>query len=122
MAKDLKDQFTTVSGVPIDRLYTPESITDFNYDRDLADPGQPPYTRGIYPTMYRSRRWTMRQFSGFGTAEDTNARGHDASEHDQPDQRASADPPHIRIIFVAGGRPEARGTRRAASRGNSAWV
>jgi methylmalonyl-CoA mutase N-terminal domain/subunit len=83
MAKDLKDQFTTVSGVPIDRLYTPESITDFNYDRDLADPGQPPYTRGIYPTMYRSRHWTMRQFSGFGTAEDTNARFHYLLKHGQ---------------------------------------
>src|ERR1700733_647996 len=75
MAKDVKERtFTTVSGVPIDRLYTPESIPDFDYEHDLADPGEPPYTRGIYSTMYRSRPWTMRQFSGFGTAEDTNSR------------------------------------------------
>jgi len=75
MAKDVKERpFTTVSGVPIDRLYTADSITDFDYEHDLADPGDAPYTRGIYSTMYRSRPWTMRQFSGFGTAEDTNAR------------------------------------------------
>src|SRR5262245_23067089 len=83
MAKDLRERFTTVSGVPIDRLYTSESITDFSYDLDLADPGEPPYTRGIYSTMYRSRHWTMRQFSGFGTAADTNARFHYLLKHGQ---------------------------------------
>jgi methylmalonyl-CoA mutase N-terminal domain/subunit len=75
MAKDVTDRpFTTVSGVPIERLYTDDSIRDLDYEKDLADPGNPPYTRGIYPSMYRSRRWTMRQFSGFGTAADTNER------------------------------------------------
>jgi methylmalonyl-CoA mutase N-terminal domain/subunit len=75
MAKGVTERlFTTVSGVPVERLYTPESIPDFDYERDLGDPGEPPYTRGIYPTMYRGRLWTMRQFSGFGTAADTNER------------------------------------------------
>src|SRR5581483_8533988 len=77
MAKDVTDRpFTTVSGVPIERLYTPDDVRDLDYTRDLGDPGEPPYTRGIYPTMYRGRLWTMRQFSGFGTAADTNARFH----------------------------------------------
>jgi methylmalonyl-CoA mutase N-terminal domain/subunit len=77
MAKDVTDRpFTTVSGVPIERLYTEEQIRDLDYEKDLGDPGEPPYTRGIYPTMYRGRLWTMRQFSGFGTAADTNKRFH----------------------------------------------
>src|SRR5215467_11986346 len=77
MAKDVTDRpFTTVSGVPIERLYTEEQIRDLDYAKDLGDPGEPPYTRGIYPTMYRGRLWTMRQFSGFGTAADTNKRFH----------------------------------------------
>jgi methylmalonyl-CoA mutase, N-terminal domain len=67
-------QFTTVSGHPIRRLYTPADLADWNAARDLGDPGAPPYTRGIHPTMYRGRLWTMRQFAGFGTAEDTNSR------------------------------------------------
>src|SRR5881296_3275701 len=93
MAKDVSDptkkaverseSFTTVSGVPVERLYTPEHIRDLNYAEDLGDPGKPPYTRGIYPEMYRSRLWTMRQFSGFGTAADTNARLHYLLNHGQ---------------------------------------
>jgi methylmalonyl-CoA mutase, N-terminal domain len=67
-------QFTTVSGHPIRRLYTPADLANWNAARDLGDPGAPPYTRGIHPTMYRGRLWTMRQFAGFGTAEDTNSR------------------------------------------------
>jgi methylmalonyl-CoA mutase N-terminal domain/subunit len=66
--------FTTVSGRPIAPLYTPEDISDLNYDRDLADPGEFPYTRGIHPTGYHGRLWTMRQFAGFGTPEETNER------------------------------------------------
>src|SRR5688572_22378501 len=66
--------FTTISGRPIEQLYTPESIRSLDYARDLADPGQFPYTRGIHPTGYRGKLWTMRQFAGFGTPEDTNAR------------------------------------------------
>jgi methylmalonyl-CoA mutase N-terminal domain/subunit len=66
--------FTTISGRPINRLYTREDIAALEYDRDLADPGRFPYTRGIHPTGYRGRLWTMRQFAGFGTPEETNAR------------------------------------------------
>jgi methylmalonyl-CoA mutase, N-terminal domain len=67
-------RFTTVSGHPIRRLYTAADLVDWEAQRDLGQPGEPPYTRGIHPTMYRGRLWTMRQFAGFGTAEDTNAR------------------------------------------------
>ncbi len=66
--------FTTVSSYPIRRLYTQADLPDWNPDRDLNFPGQPPYTRGIHSTMYRGKLWTMRQFAGFGTAQDTNAR------------------------------------------------
>src|SRR5881392_4256781 len=84
MAKDVSERvFTTVSGVPIEQLYGPEDIRELDYDKDLGDPGQAPYTRGIYPTMYRGRLWTMRQFSGFGTAEDTNRRYHYLLKHGQ---------------------------------------
>jgi methylmalonyl-CoA mutase N-terminal domain/subunit len=66
--------FTTISGRPIDRLYTPEDLSDFDFVRDLNHPGSFPYTRGIHPTGYRGKLWTMRQFAGFGTPEETNAR------------------------------------------------
>jgi methylmalonyl-CoA mutase N-terminal domain/subunit len=68
--------FTTLSGVPVQRLYTPADLAGFDYSRDLNDPGEYPFTRGIHRTMYRSKVWTMRQFSGFGTPEDTNQRLH----------------------------------------------
>src|SRR5580704_12075331 len=67
-------QFTTLSGVPIEPLYGPEQLAGFDPRRDLAVPGQFPYTRGIHETMYRGRLWTMRQFSGFATPEETNLR------------------------------------------------
>ena len=66
--------FTTVSSYPIRRLYTQADLPDWNPETELGLPGEPPYTRGIHPTMYRGKLWTMRQFAGFGTAEDTNAR------------------------------------------------
>jgi methylmalonyl-CoA mutase N-terminal domain/subunit len=66
--------FTTISGRPIDRLYTPDDLPDFDYRRDLNSPGEFPYTRGIHPTGYRGKLWTMRQFAGFGTPEATNER------------------------------------------------
>lgn len=66
--------FTTISGRPINRLYTAEDIAGLDYAQDLADPGQFPYTRGIHPTGYRGKLWTMRQFAGFGTPEETNER------------------------------------------------
>src|SRR5271168_4116447 len=65
---------TTVSGVPIDALYSPESLNGFDPDADLGYPGQYPFTRGVHASMYRSRLWTMRQFAGFGTARQTNQR------------------------------------------------
>ena len=67
-------QFTTISGHPIRRLYTSADLSNWDADTDLAQPGEPPYTRGIHATMHRGRLWTMRQFAGFGTAEDTNQR------------------------------------------------
>jgi methylmalonyl-CoA mutase, N-terminal domain len=66
--------FTTISGRLIDRLYTPDDLSGFDESRDLATPGTFPYTRGIHPTGYRGRLWTMRQFAGFGTPEETNQR------------------------------------------------
>ncbi|HTP44981.1 MAG TPA: methylmalonyl-CoA mutase family protein [Candidatus Acidoferrum sp.] len=71
---DRNADFTTVSSYPIRRLYTQADLAGWNAERDLSFPGQPPYTRGIHSTMYRGKLWTMRQFAGFGTAEDTNAR------------------------------------------------
>jgi len=68
------EQFTTVSGHPIQRLYTPRNLDAWKPKRDLGAPGEPPYARGIHPAMYRSRLWTMRQFAGFGSAHDTNQR------------------------------------------------
>ncbi|HEY7127232.1 MAG TPA: methylmalonyl-CoA mutase family protein [Ktedonobacterales bacterium] len=69
-----KSDFTTHSGVPIQRLYTPNDTAGLDYERDLGMPGEYPYTRGVQPTMYRARPWTMRMFAGFGTAEETNER------------------------------------------------
>ncbi len=66
--------FTTISGRPIERLYTAEDIEQLDVARDVAGPGEFPYTRGIHPTGYRGKLWTMRQFAGFGTPEETNAR------------------------------------------------
>ncbi len=67
-------EFTTISGQRIERLYTDEDVATLDYGRDLADPGEFPYTRGIHPTGYRGKLWTMRQFAGFGTPEETNRR------------------------------------------------
>jgi methylmalonyl-CoA mutase N-terminal domain/subunit len=67
-------QFTTISGHPIRRLYTPADLPGWDPARELSYPGEPPYTRGIHATMHRGRLWTMRQFAGFGAAEDTNKR------------------------------------------------
>jgi len=67
-------EFYTISEIPVKRIYTPEDIKDMDYMRDLGFPGEYPFTRGIHATMYRGRIWTMRQFSGFGTAEQTNKR------------------------------------------------
>ena len=72
--KERLEKFLTTSSVPIDRVYSPENIADFDYLEKLNFPGQYPFTRGVQPTMHRGRFWTMRQFAGFGTAEETNQR------------------------------------------------
>ena len=69
-----RERFESTSGVEVERLYTPEDTAGLDYDRDLGYPGEFPFTRGIQPTMYRGRFWTMRQYAGFGTAEETNER------------------------------------------------
>ncbi|MFB3923162.1 MAG: methylmalonyl-CoA mutase [Terriglobia bacterium] len=71
-----QEEFTTLSGVPVRRLYTPAEVKEIEYHRDLNDPGEYPFTRGIHRTMYRGKLWTMRQFSGFATPEETNQRLH----------------------------------------------
>jgi len=73
-APERMEEFTTVSGHAVNRLYTPADLAEWEPERDLGYPGDPPYTRGIHATMHRGRLWTMRQFAGFGTAEDTNKR------------------------------------------------
>ncbi|GGK19199.1 methylmalonyl-CoA mutase [Caldalkalibacillus thermarum] len=70
-----KEVFVTSSGIPVERLYLPEQLDD-QYMERLGFPGQYPFTRGIHPTMYRARQWTMRQYAGFGSAEETNKRFH----------------------------------------------
>ena len=69
-----REEFQTLSGLETDRLYTPEHVQDVDYARDIGFPGQYPFTRGIQPTMYRGRPWTIRQYAGFGTPEATNER------------------------------------------------
>lgn len=70
---EARDRFLSGSGIPVERLYTPADV-DLDYLRDLGFPGQYPFTRGIYPTMYRRQIWTMRQYAGYATAEETNQR------------------------------------------------
>lgn len=69
-----QEQFTTVSEIPVERLYTPLDASGGDYVESIGFPGAYPYTRGVYPTMYRGRLWTMRQYAGFGTAEESNLR------------------------------------------------
>ncbi|MGB9963725.1 acyl-CoA mutase large subunit family protein [Halobacterium hubeiense] len=72
-----REEFRTdTGGQSVDPIYTPEDVADLDYEDDLGFPGEEPYTRGVYPTMYRGRLWTMRQYAGFGTPEETNERFH----------------------------------------------
>ena len=73
-AADRLPVYSTVSGMEVDSLYTPDDLAEWTYEDKLGHPGAFPFTRGAYPSMYRGRLWTMRQFAGFGTAEDTNQR------------------------------------------------
>ena len=72
--KSREKSFRNLSNIEIRPAYRPDNIQDFDYQRDLAMPGEFPFTRGIYPTLYRGKLWTMRQFAGFGTAEESNRR------------------------------------------------
>jgi methylmalonyl-CoA mutase, N-terminal domain len=69
-----KESATTISGLPVEPLYTPEDLEGWSYDEKLGYPGEFPYTRGVYPSMYRGQLWTIRQFAGYGSAEETNRR------------------------------------------------
>jgi methylmalonyl-CoA mutase N-terminal domain/subunit len=86
--------FETISGEPVNPLYTPEDVTA-DPDADLGYPGEFPFTRGVYPSMYRGRLWTMRQFAGFGTAEETNERFHYLLDHGQHGLSTAFDMPTL---------------------------
>ncbi len=87
--------FTSISGVPIEPLYGPEQLADFDPARDLGEPGDFPYTRGIHRDMYRGKPWTIRQFSGFATPEETNRRYHYLLEHGQTGLSVAFDLPTL---------------------------
>jgi len=82
-ASERPSGFTTLSGIPLKERYEAEDLKNFDPEKKLGRPGEFPYTRGVYPTMYRGRLWTMRQFAGFGTPEQTNRRFHYLIEHGQ---------------------------------------
>src|SRR5260370_18332690 len=94
---------TSESGDPIQPVYGPESLAAFDTDRDLGEPGKYPFTRGVYPTMYVTRPWTIRQYAGFSTAADSNHRykqlipaattGLSATFHLPPPMGSDPDPP-----------------------------
>jgi methylmalonyl-CoA mutase N-terminal domain/subunit len=86
--------FSTISGLENEPLYTPDTV-GVDYDRDLAYPGVYPFTRGVYPSMYRGRLWTMRQFAGFGTAEETNERFRYLLDHGQTGLSTAFDMPTL---------------------------
>ncbi|MFP8953554.1 methylmalonyl-CoA mutase [Natrialbaceae archaeon A-arb3/5] len=88
-------RFATVSNHEVDRLYTPADIANLDYLEDLGFPGEPPFTRGPYPTMYRGRTWTMRQFAGFGTPEETNERFHYLIDEGQTGLSTAFDMPSL---------------------------
>jgi len=92
--KERKEKFITVSNEEVDTLYTSDDI-DTDFSNDLGQPGEYPYTRGIHETMYRSRLWTMRQFAGFGTAEETNERFHYLLKHGQMGLSTAFDMPTL---------------------------
>ena len=98
--------FSTVSGLPVERLYSPAEV-DVDYLRDLGFPGEFPYTRGVHPTMYRGRLWTMRMFAGFGSAEETNARFKYLLAHGESGLSVAFDTPTLYGLDTD--HPEARG-------------
>ena len=94
-AKQRDALFTSISGEEVGLLYTPEDTADLDYERDLGFPGEFPYTRGVRGNMYRGRLWTMRQFSGFGTPEDSNERNKFLLNHGQTGLSVAFDLPTI---------------------------
>jgi len=88
-------EFTTVSLKPIERLYTPRDVEEIDFERDINFPGMAPYTRGIHPTGYRAKPWTMRQFAGYGSAFDTNRRFKYLLEHGQTGLSTAFDLPTL---------------------------
>jgi methylmalonyl-CoA mutase N-terminal domain/subunit len=88
-----KPAFRTPSGLPVDTLYTPDDLPALDYQRDLGFPGQYPFTRGIQPNMYRGRAWSIRQYAGFGTAEESNQRFKVLLDHGQPGLSVAFDLP-----------------------------
>ncbi|MCW5897003.1 MAG: methylmalonyl-CoA mutase family protein [Bacteroidetes bacterium] len=94
-SRQLQAKFTTVSGAPVDLLYTPDDLARSNYLSDIGFPGEFPYTRGIHHNMYRGKLWTMRQFAGFGAPEDTNERYHYLLDHGQTGLSVAFDLPAL---------------------------
>jgi len=90
-----RDRFATVSNLEVDRLYDPTDVADLDFEADLGYPGEPPFTRGVYPTMHRGRTWTMRQFAGFGTPHETNERFHYLIEEGQTGLSVAFDMPTL---------------------------
>jgi methylmalonyl-CoA mutase N-terminal domain/subunit len=90
-----RDEFITASSREMQRLYTPLDVADLDYERDLGMPGEYPFTRGVHPTMYRGRPWTMRMFAGYGTAEETNARFKYLREHGETGLSVAFDYPTL---------------------------
>ena len=84
-------QVTTDAGIPVKLLYTPEDVKNVDYLNEIGFPGEPPYSRGVYPDMYRGKPWTMRLFSGYGTPEETNQRWKMLYEHGQTGFSAAVD-------------------------------
>src|SRR3954453_9157621 len=120
--------FETISGEEVKPLYTEEDRSGSDAERDLGYPGEYPYTRGVYPSMYRGRLWTMRQFPGFGTAEETNERFHYLLSHGQTGLSTAFDMPtlmgldsdaqrSVGEVAVEGGEGDPPGEREALFRG-----
>src|SRR5689334_2852834 len=105
--QERKPRFTSLSGLDINRVYSRDDLQNWSPEHDLGAPGAFPYTRGVYPTMYRGRFWTMRQFAGFGSAEDTNRRFKYLLEHGQTGLSVAFDMPTL--MGIDGDDPRARG-------------
>jgi len=96
--KDEKKKFTTTSDIEIKELYLPQD--EFNYEEKLGNPGKYPFTRGIYPTMYRGRLWTMRQYAGFGTSKETNLRYKYLLSQGQTGLSVAFDRPNTNLVMI----------------------